>query len=294
MLPAYLRTAIKKINEAIDKAESSANNRSKRADETQQTVVVAIQSLADEFKAYQGKQEGAESGKRRRENWTIGSLFATALVTIALAVIAALQWITLEKTDHTLKDTLASSNITNRPFVFAKGVTIDASVMRGYWTFAIPVENSGNTPTREMDSLTISSQAPPSDPEDIFVRTPESAYDAPGIIPQRWGGSLLGPKAQTHLLGSQTGLPVTTVSKMAEDRQNYYISGVIHYRDAFAGTPGHVTKFCYAVIPFKEGTETRVNYDRCLYWNCADEDCKADRERYDHDLKIANMPKESK
>jgi hypothetical protein len=145
-----------------------------------------------------------------------------------------------------------------------------------------------------MDSLTVSSQTAPSDPEDIFVRTPENPYDAPGIIPQRWGGSFLGPKAQTYLLGSQTGLPATTISKMADDRQNYYISGVIHYRDAFTGTPGHITKFCYAVIPFKEGTETRVNYDRCLYWNCADEDCKADRERWDHDLKIANTPKESK
>jgi hypothetical protein len=108
---------------------------------------------------------------------------------------------------------LASGNVTNRAFVFAKGVTIDETVMRGYWTFAIPVENSGNTPTREMDHLTVSSQTAPSDPEDIFVRTPKSAYDAPQIIPQRWGGSLLGPKAQTHLLGSQTGLPVTVVSK---------------------------------------------------------------------------------
>ncbi|MGA8898140.1 hypothetical protein, partial [Bradyrhizobium sp.] len=73
-----------------------------------------------------------------------------------------------------------------------------------------------------------------------------------------------------------------------------WISGVIHYRDAFAGTPRHVTKFCYSVIPFKElNGEVRVNFDRCLYWNCADEDCKADRERWDHDLKIANMPKKS-
>jgi hypothetical protein len=213
--------------------------------------------------------------------------------TAVLCFVAWLQWETFEKTDHTLKDTLASSNVTNRPFVFAKGVTIDQTIMQGYWTFGIPVENSGNTPTRGMDHLTISSQADPSDPEDVFVRTPKSAYDAPGNFHQRWRGSLLGPKAQMHLLGSQTGLPVTTVSKMAEDRQNYYISGVIHYRDAFVGTPDHVTKFCYAVIPFKEGTETRVNYDRCLYWNCADEDCKADRERYDHDFMAANKPKES-
>jgi hypothetical protein len=211
--------------------------------------------------------------------------------TAVLCFVAWLQWQTFEKTDRTLRDTLDSTNITNRPFVFAKGVTIDPNIVRGYWTFAIPIENSGNTPTREMDSLTISGLVAPSDPEEVFIRTPKSAYDAPGTIPQRWPGSLLGPKAQAHLLGSQTGMPAITISKMADDRQNYYISGVIHYRDAFAGTPEHITKFFYAIIPFKEGTETRVNYDRCLYWNCADEDCKTDRERWDHDLKIANMPK---
>jgi heme/copper-type cytochrome/quinol oxidase subunit 2 len=295
MLPPNVRAIIRQVTEVIekstDKAERGADDRSKRTNESQKEVGVAIQFLADEFGRYQAKQTESERSKNRRENLTIASLVITAVITLALAILAGLQWGTLEKTDHTLKDTLTSSNVTNRPFVFAKGVTIDQTVMRGYWTFAIPVENSGNTPTREMESLTISSQNAPGDPEDIFVRTPKSAYDAPGVIPQRWGGSLLGPKAQTHLLGSQTGLPSMAVSKMADDRQNYYISGVIHYRDAFAGTPAHVTKFCYVVVPYKEGTETRVSYDRCLYWNCADEDCKADRERYDHDFKVANTPK---
>jgi hypothetical protein len=238
--------------------------------------------------------EQAARDKKLSEAWRTKLKDPVTLFTGLLAVLACLQWHTLEKTDRTLKDTLISSDVTNRPFVFARGVTIDQTVMRGYWTFAIPVENSGNTPTREMESLTISSRSEPRDPDDIFAQTPKSGYDAPGVIPQRWGGSLLGPKAKTHLLGSQTGLPVTTVTEMADKRQNYYISGVIHYRDAFAGTPSHITKFCYAVIPFKEGNETRVNYDRCLYWNCADEDCKADRARYEHDFAIVNKLKESK
>src|SRR3977135_3618067 len=46
--------------------------------------------------------------------------------TAVFCFVAWLQWQTFEKTDHTLKDALASSNISNRPFVFAKGVTIDA------------------------------------------------------------------------------------------------------------------------------------------------------------------------
>jgi len=217
-----------------------------------------------------------------------------AVGTIVLAGIAILQWCTLEKTDETLKDTLASTNVTNRPFVFVKEITINPTIMPGYWMFAVLVENSGNTPTREMDYLTISSRSTPTDPGDAFARTPKNGYDVPELIHQRWQGSFLGPKAQMHLLGSQTELPVTVVSKMAADRENYYISGVIHYRDAFSNTPSHVTKFCYALIPFKEGTETRVNYQRCLYWNCADEDCKADRERYDHDLIVANRPKKSR
>jgi hypothetical protein len=214
-------------------------------------------------------------------------LFFTAAIvgaTVVNVYVANRQWTTMLESNTINRE---SFNAVQRPFVFAKGVSIGQN-MPGYWEFAVRAENSGSTPTRDLEYLTISDGASPTDPEDVFVQTPKNGYDAPDRLIQRWPGTFIGPKAETTLLGSFFGLPITHVTEMAEKRQNYYVRGVIHYRDAFAGTPEHVTKFCYAVIPYKNGTETRVNTDRCLYWNCADEDCKADRERYDHDLKVIN------
>lgn len=206
--------------------------------------------------------------------------------TAVLAVVAYLQWLTFEKTDHTLKDTLFSNNVTNRAFVFAKRINITQENF--YWNYDIIIENSGNTPTREMEYLAFGDLDTPTDPEDIFTRTPSEIYGVPTTYPQRRSGDLLGPKAEMRLMTGGGGLPASAVAKMAEERKNFYVRGVIHYRDAFKGTPEHVTKFCYALIPYKVGAETRVSYDRCLYWNCADEDCKADRSRFDRDIKAIN------
>src|SRR5258708_23551475 len=101
MLPLHLRIIVKQINETIDKAESRADDRSKRTNEAQKEVAIAVQSLADEFKAYEAKQGEAERRKNRRENLTIGSLIGTAAITLALAIIGGLQWLTLAKTDET-------------------------------------------------------------------------------------------------------------------------------------------------------------------------------------------------
>src|SRR5260221_13783385 len=125
MLPPRLRTIINQINQAIDKTESGADDRSKRAHEAQKEVVIAIQSLADEFKTYQEKQENAEGGKRRREKWTIGSLVVTAFVTIALAYIAWLQAGISDRTDKTLHDTLVAAN---RAWISVDGIAATGEI----------------------------------------------------------------------------------------------------------------------------------------------------------------------
>jgi hypothetical protein len=230
----------------------------------------------------------AERNKKVSESWRakakdpmIWFTGLLAIFTLGLVYVAYL-------TDHTLRDTLESNEATQRAFVFAKGLRIDNQKMPLYWQFDVIAENSGNTPTREMEYLTISNLNDPKDPEDIFIRTPKSVYDEPATFPQRRSGDLIGPKAEIALVGSHSGLPYSAVTKMAEERKNWYISGVIHYRDVFRETRPYVTKFCYIAIPYKAGTETRVSYERCLYWNCADEDCKRDRERYDYDFKAIN------
>jgi hypothetical protein len=110
-LPPHLRAILKHVDQAVDRVNSRADDRSESANESQQKVITAIQSIADEFKSYQTKQEEAEAAKNYREKLTIGSLLVTAVITFALAIIAALQWLTFEKQWETLEKLTALSRI---------------------------------------------------------------------------------------------------------------------------------------------------------------------------------------
>jgi hypothetical protein len=110
MLPPNLRPVIKQIEQAINKSESGADDRSKRAEESQKNIAVAINSLSANFSTYLTKQDDSERKKSRRENITIGSLVVTAVVTIALAYIACLQTGISDRTDKTLHNTLVEAN----------------------------------------------------------------------------------------------------------------------------------------------------------------------------------------
>ena len=148
MLPPNLRPILKQIDQAINKAESRKDDRSKRAEEIQKKIAISIDGLTNEFKAYEAKQAETERKKNRRENITIGSLVGTTAVTLALAVIACLQWgtfekqwQTLEKTDHTLRSG-------QRGLAYVKSVPWRALPKDGkiQWWALIEWENSGNTP----------------------------------------------------------------------------------------------------------------------------------------------------
>jgi hypothetical protein len=220
------------------------------------------------------------------ERLTALSTFAIFLATAAVVGVGWAQWEALKRTDETTRESFTA---VQRAFVFGKELLVkyDTEVM-SYWRFAILVTNSGNTPTKGMEYVTISDRATPLDPEEAFVTTPKYVYGVPPSLIQRRSGDLLGPHDEFVLIGSETGVPAGSIAKMAEARENYYVRGVIHYRDVFKETVEHITKFCFAAIPYKSGQETKVSVQRCLYWNCADDDCKDDRERYDHDLSVLN------
>jgi hypothetical protein len=43
-----------------------------------------------------------------------------------------------------------------------------------------------------------------------------------------------------------------------------------------------------------ERNELKSGVQRCLYWNCADDECKKDRNRFDAAVIAANPPKSPK
>ena len=83
---------------------------------------------------------------------------ALAVATVALVWVAALQWDTLENTDHTIKETLQQDRdalvIQQRAFMTAKEIRFEPLTMFGIkgttWLANVLWENSGNTPTKNL------------------------------------------------------------------------------------------------------------------------------------------------
>lgn len=94
---------------------------------------------------------------------TIGLFFVTA----ASAVIAMLQWNTLQKSDET-------NRVGLRPYISGVGIDVDTERYPLYWTMSVILENSGGTPPLEMQYVIRSAPELPLDPEDIFQHPSET------------------------------------------------------------------------------------------------------------------------
>jgi hypothetical protein len=286
MLPPDLRPITKQIDQAIEKAESRADDRSKRAEETQKKVAIAIDSLTNEFKAYEVKQAEAERKKNRRENITIGSLVGTAVVTLALAVIAGLQWGTFEKQWQTLEKTDHTVRAGQRGFAYAKSIwwrPITQNEKLVWWGL-IEWENSGNTPITPVDLELLCPSLPGggelvADPY-ALKRVPQIAASSIHITVQ------IGPK-QTKF-GGQCTFSVEHFQLVQSRQMTQYVIGQARYVDIYGDA--HVTRFCERVYNVKgilgvADPSIEVASIPCVRHNCTDDECtKEDAE--------ANLPPE--
>jgi hypothetical protein len=63
--------------------------------------------------------------------------------------------------------------------------------------------------------------------------------------------------------------------------------GSIHYDDFFGDT--HVSKFCFMLDPNAIIDSKRmINIEPCAHWNCMDDSCKNDKEKYKIDVAASN------
>jgi hypothetical protein len=174
----------------------------------------------------------------------------TALTTIALVLATvALVCVTSQLATSTKElrnfaekqdEKLANANnlshesyaLTQRPFITIKNVEARYDDIRSYWLFQVIAENSGNTPTRAMHSFATYTENADRDPEEVFQSPEADGRRFPGII---------GPKAPSSLAGSfVAGIPATYVADLATRRKDFYIYGVVHYRDWFSDTSEHI------------------------------------------------------
>ncbi len=72
----------------------------------------------------------------------------------------------------------------------------------------------------------------------------------------------------------------------------HYFFGEARYHDVFPGTPLHVTKYCFSLNGVTGGNDRPTPIPLvCRHWNCADDECKADRESFEAEIaEAANRP----
>jgi hypothetical protein len=114
------------VDKAIDEATGRHADAHDRAAEQNREIAARIETLTDELKRHNSKQETEEPRKRTYENWTMGGLIATAIFTCALASFSL--WQTLE-TRWAYGPIKESADAANR------GADITASLERPYIFF---------------------------------------------------------------------------------------------------------------------------------------------------------------
>jgi hypothetical protein len=174
-----------------------------------------------------------------------------------------------------------------RAFVTAKQLVSDGQTFPSNQMFYTILENSGNTPTRNLEvfadaqfDLQETNNPPaidrtrpifaPTDPADYFEARKRDWPPQPVVI---------GPKGLAQI--NIGGPPKSHLDKMAANRADGYVFGIAYYDDVFKGSKRHISKFCFVVQPVKDNDKTKVGYGLCQHWNCADEECEADKVRYE-------------
>jgi hypothetical protein len=173
-----------------------------------------------------------------------------------------------------------------------------------YW-FTPVYENDGSTPTRYMtitagvqgfldrrthpsievlntrpyltvaeSSLNpVASHVVPDDPESLFQ---QEGTEFPAFI---------GPHG--HIAVTKVGVPEDYLKWSVESGWNIFMFGEIRYKDILDPDIQHVTQFCYVL---KGETNKGIFTPRtalCGYWNCADDECESEKNRFEKDVKAA-------
>jgi hypothetical protein len=184
-----------------------------------------------------------------------------ALGTVGLAVIAVLQWLTLEKTDQT-------SRLRDRAFIYFSDPPLtpyppDKPIV---WGAGISVLNAGNMPARRIAIQYDCPDAPMSD--QITDPFPLAKWKNAEV------GNVIGPKNQFSLLACNIPIATVKAAKWSEDgkqpvRQIFYVAQV-KYLDGFDLDEPRITQMSRKLIFDQQG-----NYSLGFTGphNCSDDDC---------------------
>lgn len=188
------------------------------------------------------------------------------LFTFMLVVVAYYQW---KWTTIGVDD----NQVTNRAFVFRKRFNVtshlDINTQKIFWRFTPEWENSGSTPTKNLEinvNFEIGNEALPSN-----FDFPSKGVNIPVV---------LAPNAA--ILGNHIDIWGEDLEKVRDGLLRFYIWGTAKYNDVFTGTKGHITKFC-SVATVVTGDPTKhynqntnivvVTFSAHYQNNCHDSEC---------------------
>lgn len=209
------------------------------------------------------------------------------------------RWLVVDTEEATYDVQRAFISVTKFDIAIRLGADPGTQNQIRYWWFTPIIENSGNTPTKNLHYLSIASCA--SNPLGLGPRqilacdfTHRGEPDDPELSvshagPQfRMSNAPLGPHASIPL----GGIGVTDdFIKAIQKGYAWYIYGVIRYNDVFPRSVSHVTKYCYQIrVDLSAGGDAVPAYALCNHWNCADDECKADSAAYEAEQRSAKLP----
>lgn len=205
---------------------------------------------------------------------------ALVLVGILSFGAALLQWSALRDANRTTRESFSE---VQRPFITATGLNITQQAYGAtspqYWEFQTTLENSGNTPTKNMTVTSSVSFSVPVVPDTGPDPANLTASEHPRPMSTDY---FIGPRGKVGIWA--LSLHFKTAQEMAQSRSDFYIFGIARYWDQFSDTPERLTKFCFVVRPVIVSGNTQFGFDLCHHWNCGDEDCARDEQNYKSDL----------
>jgi hypothetical protein len=276
------------------------------------SLVAQLHREAQQRRSRADEQTPHEAALVRVTRWLVVATIALAVAGFLGFGAAILQWSALRSSDEKAGETLgvmqgqliAIQNATKdthsglvdvqRAFITSSELEIDPIHSEdnsvAAWNIKVILENSGSTPARNLrfwggwNHLMVdrrNAEHLPNSPqypiEGTGISDPDIEYYANIADLQRF---TLGPRTKTKIR-----LNIVNQDRLKQIAEGTWIVGIsmtLQYEDIFAPSgPPHTTKLCYLLGSWKtENGQIYPVWNFCPYWNCIDDDCKADRANY--------------
>jgi len=261
----------------------------------------------------------AASGHRSTEPdrpWFATPEGATAVLTGALVFVGLCQLLVfggqmeiMSRQAHISETQGGDSRVVQRAFVNVGDLTVTpvtdkvAGKPARFWRFTSGISNDGSTPTVDLRYIAgvrayFDKRLPPPDISEEsltqvhMVAVDSSAPAFPLQFPSDPANLIRLHNYQIYsFLGAHGSRQVSWI-EMPEDAFRWsvqhgwrtYFYGEAIYRDVFSHTIMHVSKFCF-LLTGEDGVDGfKARAALCDYWNCADNECKDSKARYEHDV----------